>query len=262
MTSWLEADSFAAPGGQLTMHFHLPKPLHGWRAFAGEVGVIVLGVLIALAAQPVVEDLSWRERARQATDALRVEIGDHYREAAEFVVAAPCIDRQIDALSAAVAASSPTPARLYGDQMEEQFVVRAPSRPWSENQWNAIREEGAASHLDKDLRAQLGNHYAQIAIMRENNRMADQLVYKLIVLSQPIPLDPATRAHFSEELQELRGRFDYMKLVGGQILARVEQMGFAPPKSYLDERMANSGTLEFCRAHALPLAKIEPQKAS
>ena len=31
------------------MHFHVPKPLHGWRAFTGEVGIIVIGVLIALA---------------------------------------------------------------------------------------------------------------------------------------------------------------------------------------------------------------------
>jgi len=30
------------------MHFRLPKPLHGWREFAGEVGIIVIGVLIAL----------------------------------------------------------------------------------------------------------------------------------------------------------------------------------------------------------------------
>jgi hypothetical protein len=30
------------------MHFHLPGPLHGWREFAGEVGIIVLGVLIVL----------------------------------------------------------------------------------------------------------------------------------------------------------------------------------------------------------------------
>jgi len=30
------------------MHFRLPKPLHGWREFAGEVGTIVIGVLIAL----------------------------------------------------------------------------------------------------------------------------------------------------------------------------------------------------------------------
>lgn len=36
------------------MHFHLPKPLHGWRQFVGEVGIIVLGILIALGAEQLV----------------------------------------------------------------------------------------------------------------------------------------------------------------------------------------------------------------
>ena len=36
------------------MRFALPKPIHGWRAFWGEVGIIVLGVLIALGAQQLV----------------------------------------------------------------------------------------------------------------------------------------------------------------------------------------------------------------
>ena len=30
------------------MRFAVPTPLHGWRAFWGEVGIIVIGVLIAL----------------------------------------------------------------------------------------------------------------------------------------------------------------------------------------------------------------------
>jgi hypothetical protein len=42
------------------MHVHLPKPLHGWREFAGEVGVIVIGVMIALGAQQLLEDWHWR----------------------------------------------------------------------------------------------------------------------------------------------------------------------------------------------------------
>ena len=50
------------------MHFHLPKPLHGWREFVGEVGIIVIGVLIALGAQQVVEDCSGgSERAMRAS---------------------------------------------------------------------------------------------------------------------------------------------------------------------------------------------------
>jgi hypothetical protein len=42
------------------MRVHLPKPLHGWRAFVGEVGVIVLGVLIALGAEQMVQDFQLR----------------------------------------------------------------------------------------------------------------------------------------------------------------------------------------------------------
>jgi large-conductance mechanosensitive channel len=45
---------------------HLPKPLHGWRAFAGEVGIIVLGVLIALAFGQIVQSFDDRSNAEQA----------------------------------------------------------------------------------------------------------------------------------------------------------------------------------------------------
>ena len=47
------------------MHFHLPKPLHGWREFAGEVGIIVVGVLIALAAEQVVKSCAGEAMLRR-----------------------------------------------------------------------------------------------------------------------------------------------------------------------------------------------------
>lgn len=52
-----------AAGGRL-MRFQLPKPRHGWREFAGEVGIIVLGLLIALGAQQLVESWQWRQEVR------------------------------------------------------------------------------------------------------------------------------------------------------------------------------------------------------
>jgi hypothetical protein len=52
------------------MHFHLPKPLHGWRAFAGEVGIIVIGVLIALSAEQFAEYLHNRAQVRHGEEAL------------------------------------------------------------------------------------------------------------------------------------------------------------------------------------------------
>jgi len=58
------------------MRFHPPKPLHGWRAFAGEVGIIVLGVLIALGAQQLVEDFHQRSELHDAEAAMTSEIRD------------------------------------------------------------------------------------------------------------------------------------------------------------------------------------------
>src|ERR1700751_6074878 len=55
------------------MHFHLPKPLHGWREFAGEVGIIVIGVLIALGAEQVVESFHWRHEVGETRKALDAE---------------------------------------------------------------------------------------------------------------------------------------------------------------------------------------------
>ena len=56
------------------MHFRLPKPLHGWREFAGEVGIIVLGVLIALGAQQIAESIQENGEVRQTRTALDAEL--------------------------------------------------------------------------------------------------------------------------------------------------------------------------------------------
>ena len=63
--------------------FHLPKPLHGWRELVGEVGIIVVGVLIALAAEQIVETLHWRNQTRETERALRTEIQESVNSVAE-----------------------------------------------------------------------------------------------------------------------------------------------------------------------------------
>jgi hypothetical protein len=57
------------------MNFHLPKPLHGWREFAGEVGVVVLGILLALGAQQLVQDFQIRSEVREFRKTIDREVG-------------------------------------------------------------------------------------------------------------------------------------------------------------------------------------------
>jgi type II secretory pathway pseudopilin PulG len=96
------------------MHVHLPKPLHGWRALAGEVGIIVVGVLIALAAEQTVQAVHERSIAREARNNVIAEIEqdmDVFRRRAQIQ---PCIDRRLDEIEQLIrAAPAPLP-RLFG----------------------------------------------------------------------------------------------------------------------------------------------------
>ena len=55
------------------MHFHLPKPPHGWREFLSEVAVIVVGISIAIGAEQTVEWVHHRSEVHEATEKLRAE---------------------------------------------------------------------------------------------------------------------------------------------------------------------------------------------
>jgi hypothetical protein len=51
------------------------KPLRGWREFAGEVGVVVLGVLLALGAQQLAQIIQDRSDERAFQETINHEIG-------------------------------------------------------------------------------------------------------------------------------------------------------------------------------------------
>jgi len=82
------------------MNAHLPKPLHGWRAFIGEVGVIVLGVLLALAAQELAQFVSARRDAGELRKSMIDELSiDRARwEATHHDV--PCALKLLDEIGA------------------------------------------------------------------------------------------------------------------------------------------------------------------
>src|SRR3954468_4362612 len=86
------------PEGGPSMHFHLPKPLHGWREFAGEVGIIVVGVLIALGAEQVVESVHWRKSVSQMRQAMRSELGIDRKRLEINLAQDSCMNERLDAI--------------------------------------------------------------------------------------------------------------------------------------------------------------------
>jgi hypothetical protein len=236
------------------MHFHLPKPLHGWREFAGEVGIIVVGVLIALGAEQVVEALHWKSEAGRARQSIAGELAGHYSDALEWRMIEPCVAAQLDRLEARLLGSgervNPAPTFHEGDRT---FVLRAPSRPYPQSVWQGILAQGITSHLTEVERQGLGAHYSQAADIDELDKQITASVTKLHSLARPIALDASARLSLLQSLDEVRDTAGLMATIAAQMNSRVIELHMAPSQSDSRDFIGRSGTVAFCRAQHLPL---------
>jgi len=135
------------------MHFHLPKPLHGWREFAGEVGIIVLGVLIALGAEQLIEILHERNLAAQARENVRNEAATNLQFVQKRLRAQECIGHRLAELQDLLARS--------GDGnlvVQPTWVSRPPTGPFFFGRWQAATASGRNSLFS----AEEQDHYSQL----------------------------------------------------------------------------------------------------
>ena len=82
------------------MRFRLLKPLHGWRSFLGEVAIIVLGVLIALGAQEILQTFNERRLVREARANIRAELGSNLAGMQSRDRIESCIQDRLNAVAA------------------------------------------------------------------------------------------------------------------------------------------------------------------
>ena len=139
---------------------HKIKPVHGWREFVGEVGIIVLGVLIALSAEAALERWHWHEQIAQSREAMNEEIFQSGMNAVERLAVAPCLQARLFDLSDRLQDSE---TRWKGSPMyrgpqpkgdDRQLVVRPayspPSRGYLTDAWKNALSSGSFNHFSND----------------------------------------------------------------------------------------------------------------
>jgi hypothetical protein len=85
------------------MDFNRAKSLHRWRRLLGEVGIIVVGVLIALLLEQLVQNWEWSKKVSAAEQAMKREIfWDDGPQMYQRASIQPCVDAQLDAIRLAV----------------------------------------------------------------------------------------------------------------------------------------------------------------
>ena len=73
------------------MEIHKPKPVHSWRDFLSEVGVVVIGIVIALSGEQILEAIHWKHKVEAAEQDLRTELADSLSYALEQQEMSKCV---------------------------------------------------------------------------------------------------------------------------------------------------------------------------
>ncbi len=85
------------------MDIHKPKPVHSWREFLSEIGVIVIGILIALTLEQAVE--AWRDHRHvvEARENTRAEIAKNLGYMVRRAQTEACVTNRLDEIAGLIA---------------------------------------------------------------------------------------------------------------------------------------------------------------
>lgn len=207
------------------MHFHLPKPLHGWREFAGEVGIIVLGVLIALTFEQIAEEVRWSHAVRQAHAEIGAETGTANRFFAFRAAAEPCIGRRLDSISQVI-------ENVAAHKRGKQIGSIGPDigNGISDSTWQAQRASQTLTHFDQSELNLLGFYYHQLdsvadAVFREDAAWSELRVLE----GDPSRLGAEDIAGLRRSLQHARFENYLISIISGEELRRARQLNLPVP---------------------------------
>jgi hypothetical protein len=201
------------------MHIHLPKPLHGWRDFVGEVGIIVLGVLIALGAEQLVQATHDHSEVAELRAAMRAELAVDRARYEQNAEEAHCMLARLDAIDA-WAATAPPSARIAN-----------PERPFLWNThagaWDIAKTSPAAAQLPLRERLMYAGAYDAMSDMQ---RYLFEEQASWLELSQSLAAaDQAqNRERIKREVEGARLHLMARQVNSGSVLARLDDLGIMP----------------------------------
>jgi hypothetical protein len=142
-----------------------PKPWHDWRNDARELAIVVIGVLIALLAQEVVQGWEWKRKVAVARDAMRYELlVDDGPQLYQRAAMHPCVRASLDRIRAAVEA---------GRSRSE--IARAIDGYWVEFRTfdrlalDSANSSDVAAHMPQDELRAMSRVYQVMPLMERTN---------------------------------------------------------------------------------------------
>ena len=192
------------------------KPIASWRDFLKEVGTIVLGVAIALAAGEAVDAWNWHKEVGIVEDSLDDELADSLFAAQERIKIAECQRRTLDALDE------------LADRSRDTLVIRntpvSRTRLWGSAAWDAAVASGAIAHMPHDTRNTYSTLFSFVRLFQALNIRQQELWATINAYRRPRPFTDTSRERFVETVAQLRSLTGTMNLAAQQFVDRAKPL--------------------------------------
>jgi hypothetical protein len=214
---------------------HRPKPIHAWKDLAKEVGIIVLGVLIALGGEQIAETLRWRQLVADQRTALKEELAGDAQAFYERVAINDCLNARISAVEVALDRSGAIwKAQAFFGDTGHREAYRAPWRSFPTQTWQNALASGVATHMPREEAQTYEAVYLGVADMHQMNTAEEIARLQLSDLERDVPLTDVSRDRYRKALDELKFYANGMARLGSEGLQLLKPMNLLPPAKDLD----------------------------
>jgi hypothetical protein len=182
------------------VEIHTPKPVHSWRELLNEIGVVVIGVCIALAAEQTVEWLHWRAQVAGAREEIATEMTRNINSATMRLRSEQCVERRLDALASILDASGKS-----GSLPPLGDISRPSHFSMSLGVWDSVVASQVATHFPRQYLANLAVLYRGVQRLAEIMPLEQDAWDNLEVMVGPgRRLDPAAENDLRKALSRAR----------------------------------------------------------
>jgi len=205
------------------MHIHKPKGFHNLKEFMAEISVIIVGILIALSAEQLIEWIHIESKLSETREALRAELSIDAANLKAMNDENACADARLNLL------------QDWSDgkvQVNTAHLASMQSRPllWTLpiTAWEVTESTGVMAHMPIKERLAYAEVYDELANERTHiwdERRAWDLLARY---AGKTTLDPLEARTLKADLGTVRIRDDDRRLNTPSILAAIGHLGIQP----------------------------------
>jgi hypothetical protein len=125
------------------VELHKPRPAHNWREFLSEIAIVVIGIVIALTGEEVLQGFELRAKVRHTEELMRDELAlDDGPQVQQRIALAPCIEDNLGRIRNEIEQGSPRSVLI-----EVMDGFNPPRHTWDSITFQGATASGIISHL-------------------------------------------------------------------------------------------------------------------